>query len=198
MIDGLSPSPIAVPGRLLEAFHHHRVRPVLSGGGAVQVWTGRSDALFATKDLDFVTSLTVREVLPFGAELEGRYAVMEGVVIEFPSGSLGVGDLDLDPLEDSRRAPTLAGGEILVLRPEACVLDRLAQVVHGAVAEAWLQAFAVALCQSVHPGWSGAWIDAASRKASLGRIWTLLRSELLQDRPSEDGLQRALRIGPGN
>lgn len=198
MVDGLSPFPLEVPDRLIEAFRHYRVNPVLSGGGAVQVWTGCSDGLFATGDLDFVTSLNVRDIREFGAELDGRYAVLEGVVIEFPSADLGVGDLYLDPILDSRVASTKSGAEIRVIRPEACVLDRLTQVVFASVAEAYLQAFAVAMSQSSMPGWVSSWIDDAARKANLGKIWEFLRSELKRSRPSEDTVEMALKIGPGN
>ncbi len=62
--------PIKVPSILLQAFKTLNVDPVLSGGSSVQVWTGRSDELFETFDLDFITHISVRDLEAVGLRCE--------------------------------------------------------------------------------------------------------------------------------
>ncbi len=197
MTEGLKPHPLAVPHSLIMAFQRLKARPVLVGGKAVQVWTGLQDGLFQTYDLDFVTSLRVEDfpALGLGIEASGRHVVVEGQPVEFPTGPLAVGDLQLDPESDAVEIPTSAGDRIRCLRPEACVLDRLAQVAAWKVAEAYTQALAVAAAQVAQPGWDHAWIEEASRKAGLRKLWSLLKQELERDLPTEGALDEALRLG---
>lgn len=197
-MDGpLHPHPVAVPPRLLEAFERLGASPVLVGGMVVQVWTGLSDGLFQTFDLDFITSLRASDFARAGLAMEpsGRHMMVDGRPVEFPSGPLAVGDLQLDATHDTRLVPTLEGGSLRCLRPEACVLDRLAQVAAWQVAEAYPQAMAVAIAQSGQPGWNSSWMDHAAKAAGLSKQWEHLRTELGRDAPSERGLDEALRIG---
>lgn len=188
---------VEVPHRLIEAFKGLKVRPILVGGKAIQVWTGLTEGLFQTYDLDFITSLRVEDFtkLGLGLEASGRHVMVDGIPVEFPSGPLAVGDLQLDPELDTRDVETLAGDTIRCLRPEACVLDRLAQVAAWQVAEAYVQAAGVAAAQTEQPEWDGTWIDQAAKRAGLFRIWTLLKGELEHDRPSEAAMDEALTIG---
>lgn len=195
VVNGLKPTPIHVPPRLLEAFKVLGAEPVLSGGSAVQVWTGRFDDIFLTYDLDFITHLQIQDLATAGIGIEksGRHAMVDGVAIEFPSGPLAINNLYLDPKADSVMVPTLNGDEMRCLRPEACVLDRLAQVAGWQVPEAFLQASAVVVAQARASGWDQAWIDRNAAKAGLSRQWEHLKGEL--DHPSKEGLERALEIG---
>jgi len=195
VVNGLKPTPIHVPPRLLEAFKVLGAEPVLSGGSAVQVWTGRFDDIFLTYDLDFITHLQIQDLATAGIDIEksGRHAMVDGVAIEFPSGPLAINSLYLDPKTDSVMVTTLAGDQMRCLRPEACVLDRLAQVAGWQVPEAFLQASAVVVAQAGTPGWDQAWIDRNATKAGLSRQWEHLKGEL--DHPSKEGLERALEIG---
>lgn len=172
-------------------------RPVLVGGKAAQVWTGLTEGLFQTFDLDFITSLRSEDLVSLGLGLEssGRHLMVDGVPVEFPSGPLAVGDLQLDPVADTCEVPTLAGDLIHCVRPEVCVLDRLAQVAAWQVAEAYAQAAGVAAAQSGQPGWDEAWIEQAARKAGLSKLWTQLKAELERGTPSEAAMDEALRLG---
>jgi hypothetical protein len=121
--------------------------------------------------------------------------VVDGLPVEFPSGPLAVSDLQLDPLDDSREVATMAGDLIRCVRPEACVLDRLAQVAAWQVAEAYAQAAGVAAAQAGLPGWDESWIDDASRKAGLSKPWAHLKGEIERGMPSEAAMDEALRLG---
>lgn len=188
--------PINVPPRLVEAFRVLEADPVLSGGSAVQVWTGRTDGIFGTRDLDFITHLRAIDLETVGIErsaYDGRYAVVDGIPVEFPSGPLGVGDLDLDPRTDTVHIPTMSGNMIRCIRPEACVLDRLALVANDRTASAFLQASAVLVAQIDSPIWDQEWIDQGAKKARLGLLWNFLAVEVKN--PSAEGLEKALQIG---
>ncbi len=197
MSGGLRPHPVDVPRRLIQAFSALNAHPILVGGKAVQVWTGLTEGLFQTFDLDFITSLRVEDLVNLGLGLEpsGRHVWVDGLPVEFPSGPLAVGDLQLDPLQDTREVATAGGDIILCVRPEACVLDRLAQVAAWQVAEAYAQAAAVAAAQAGQPGWDKGWIEQAAQRAGLRKIWTLLKGELDKDHPSEAAMDEALRLG---
>lgn len=195
IMSGPKATPIHIPKRLMEAFRSLNADPILVGGSAVQVWTGRFDDIFETGDLDFITHLHTGDFVVAGIEFErtGRHVVVDGVAIEFPSGPLGVGNLYLDPVADTVLIPTLDGDQVRCIRPEACVLDRLAQVAGWEVSAAFLQASAVVVTQSEGPGWDQAWIDRNAPNAGLGKMWEFLKAEL--DNPSADGAERALKVG---
>lgn len=188
---------VPVPPRLLAAFRDLQVEPVLSGGAAVQVWTGRADDLFRTADLDFITHIQVRELVNAGldCQIDGRHALVDGVPIEFPGGPLGVGDLDLDPVRDTDLVPTTSGGSVRCIRPEACVLDRLALVAGSQTRSAFLQAAAVVVTQAGQAAWDQDWIDAGAQAARLGRLWDLLKQVLERGNPSELDMDQAIRLG---
>ena len=86
LTNGLRATPLHVPQRLLEAFRALKVDPVLSGGAALQIWTGRFDDIFMTPDLDMVSHLQVRELIEHGINIEksGRHAIVDGVAVELP------------------------------------------------------------------------------------------------------------------
>lgn len=197
MGESLHAHPVAVPPRLLAAFERLGASPVLVGGTAVQVWTGLTEGLFQTFDLDFITSLRASDFLRAGLKMEdsGRHLMVDGQPIEFPSGPLAVGDLQLDTVHDTRLVPTVSGGSVRCLRPEACVLDRLAQVAAWQVAEAYPQAMAISIAQVDQPGWDRAWMEDAAKKAGLSKQWVHLKSELDRNVPDARGLDKALDLG---
>lgn len=197
MNGGLQPHPVDIPRQLIEAFSLLNARPILVGGKAVQVWTGLTEGLFQTFDLDFITSLRSEDLagLGLGLKSSGRHVMVDGVPVEFPSGPLAVGDLQLDPNADTREVPTLAGDLIRCVRPEVCVLDRLAQVAAWQVAEGYAQAAGVAAAQAGQPGWDEAWIEGAAQRAGLSKLWALLKGELERGNPSEATMDEALRLG---
>jgi hypothetical protein len=192
--------PIHVPKRLLEAFQTLGAEPVLSGGAAVQVWTGRSEGLFATQDLDFITHLRTTDLERAGIALEdsGRHALVDGVALEFPPGPLAVADLYLDSREDTVLVPTLSGEGFRCIRPEACTLDRLAMAAGWKVPEAFLQAAAVVITQAQNPAWDEEWMDRSASKAGLGRIWAYLKTVLERGHPTPEDLDQAMQIGLGS
>ena len=191
----LNPAPAVIPPRLLQAFSDLKAGAILVGGAAIQVWTGRSDGLFQTLDLDFITPLNASDFQGMaGFVREGRYLVVDGIAVEFPSGPLGVADLFLDPVKDTVLVPTSTGGTIRCIRPEAILLDRLAQVVGWKHADAYPQALAVAVVQGNQPGWDWEWLESAARKSRLCHALSHLRHELESDRPSPESLDVALEL----
>jgi hypothetical protein len=121
--------------------------------------------------------------------------VVDGVAVEFPSGPLAVGDRILSEEEGAVQVPTAVGEKVLCLRPEACVLDRLAWVAGDQLETAYVQALAVAAAQSTQSGWGENWIEEAARDARLSRLWDHLRAELRSGRPKPEALGRVLRLG---
>ncbi len=195
-----APSPISVPTALLDGFERLEAKAVLVGGAAVQVWVGRRDGIFATGDLDFITHLTVSDLVQAGVCLtpaSGRHVVVDGMPIEFPSGPLGVGDYIYTPGEASVEVPTLDGRPIFCLRPEASVLDRLAWVAGDQLEVGYAQALAIAASQYRQMDWDDGWIETTSVKASLGKLWRHLKKDMASGAPGVSGLDRALRIGWG-
>lgn len=197
----LCPLPPEVPRRLLEAFDRLGVEPILVGGSAVQVWAGRKDGAFVTHDLDFLAPIGIadlaKEGLPFAG---GRHIEVDGVPVEFPSGPLAVGDLLLSEKDDVVPIPTASNGQILCIRPEACVLDRLAWVAGDRLPTAYPQALGVALAQSRHPGWDWGWGDHAAEMAGLSKQWKHLREDIWSleaGRPDPEAILKALRLGWG-
>lgn len=178
---------------------------MLVGGAVVEVWTGEREGVFKTMDLDFIgpNFLTANSIhllgLPGveGGEVIGsRHILVEGLPIEFPVGPLGVGDADLRIEDATVSITTLSGDRIRCLRPEACVLDRLATVASAyGHSEQYVQSLAVAASQVEQPGWSEAWIESTARQARLHRLWTHLKGELESGEPHPERLEEAMRIG---
>lgn len=170
---GYAPYPLTVPGRLVEALAELGISPVLVGGAAVQVWTGKCEGVFATKDLDFLAPVTVGELASRGFEHDGvgRHLVVDGVAIEFPSGPLAVGDLILAEDEGAVEIPVSPSGVVRCLRPEACALDRLTWVAADRSEAAYNQALAVILVQSESGAWDWEWGANAAKLAGLHGLW---------------------------
>ncbi len=202
---GFSPFPIHIPRQLIRAFRKLDVDPVLVGGGVVEVWTGEGEGVFKTSDLDFVgpDAQTANSIHLLGLEaVEGgdvvgsRHVLVEGVPVEFPTGPLGVGDAYLDTRESTVVVPTISGDMIRYLRPEACVLDRLATVASEfGHFEQYIQALAVAVAQCNQPGWSDPWMEVTAKKARLHRIWSFMKVELESGQPQTERLDEVMGLG---
>ncbi len=195
-----APTPIAVPSALLDAFEALQAEAVLVGGSAVQVWTGRSDGIFTTGDLDFITHLTVKDLAKGGIRLDaasGRHVLVDGIPIEFPAGPLAVGDHVFAKGEASVLVPTREGRPIVCFRPEASVLDRLTWVAGDRLEVAYAQALAVAVSQSGQLHWDDAWVDTVAGQAGLGKLWQHLKADLASGSPGLAGLNKAIKIGWG-
>lgn len=191
----LKPTPAFIPFPLLRAFSELKAEPILVGGAAVQVWTGRSDGLFQTEDLDFITHLQVGDFTRFtDFKREGRYLIVDGIAVEFPSGPLGVAEVYLDTLKDTVMVPTSTGGVVRCIRPEALLLDRLAQVVGWKHADAYAQALAVLVMQGNETGWDWAWLESAAQNSRLSVALGYLRREWETGRPSPENLDEALSL----
>lgn len=194
-----------IPRSLVRAFQQLNVHPVLVGGGVVEVWTGEREGVFKTSDLDFVgpdfltansIHLLKLEGVEGGEVIGSRHILVEGIPVEFPTGPLGVGDAYLDPEESTVVVQTIAGDKIRCLRPEACVLDRLATVASEfGHFEQYIQALAVAAAQCNQPSWSDPWIEATAKKARLHRVWSFMKAELESGQPQTERLDEAMGIG---
>ncbi len=106
-----------------------------------------------------------------------------------------MGDLDLDPVRDADLVPTTAGGTVRCIRPEPCVLDRLALVAGSQTRTAFLQAAAVTVAQAGQPAWDQDWIESGAQAARLGRLWKHLKRVLERGNPTEPDMDRAVRVG---
>ena len=115
-----------VAARVSEALTAAGITAVLSGGGAVQIYSG---GLYVSRDLDFVSPATLREIeaalAPLGfRRSEGRHFIHAECpfTLEFPPWPLAVGR---ELIRDWSHRPT-AHGVIQMLTPTQCAMDRLA------------------------------------------------------------------------
>jgi hypothetical protein len=139
------------------------ITAVLSGGGAVQIYTS---GLYVSRDLDFVSPATVRELAealrPLGFERTGgRHFVHTECpfTLEFPPWPLAVGREVVQ--EWSQRE--VAYGVIEMLNPTQCVMDRLAAFYFWRDRQALDQAVAVARAHRVDQDQIRGWSEAEGR-----------------------------------
>ncbi len=138
---------VAVVSEALEAAG---IPAVLSGGAVVQIY---SEERYVSKDLDFVTSASNREIervlrrLGFErTEAQRLFGHPQSeYLIEFPPGPLALGDEIVKEWGEVRNS----AGTIQILTPTQCVQDRLAAYFHWRDPQALDQAVLVARCQSV-------------------------------------------------
>ena len=98
-------------------------RPVLVGGGAVEIYTRSA---YTTRDLDFVAAMTEsasKAMAGLGFDRDGRHWIHEelGIVVEFPGTTLAPAEaisIDVD------------GIELRIIAVEDLVVDRLASWKH--------------------------------------------------------------------
>ena len=107
------------------------IAATLSGGGAVSIYTNNE---YQSKDLDFVTAAMLEDVAPILNDLgfvhtgRSRLSQFEHPLVEwyveFPASPLTFGHLQVDH-EDCAVIKSEAG-ELRIVTPTQCVMDRLA------------------------------------------------------------------------
>lgn len=116
-----------------EALEAAGIAAVLSGGGAMSIYT---DNRYLTRDLDFVTSARsaelkkILEPLGFTDAGDGRHFEHRpsGWLLEFPPGPVSFGDTFLSETQ----IPVVDGefGRLRVITPTQSLMDRLAAYFH--------------------------------------------------------------------
>lgn len=124
-------SMIELASYVCENLHKNGIEVVLSGGSCVEIY---SKGDYTSYDLDLVNRYnerffkiqTIMESLGF--KEQGKYFIHKDTkyFIEFPSGPLGVGDSNIEKLEEIRTKY----GTLKLLTPIDCVKDRLAAYFH--------------------------------------------------------------------
>ena len=133
-----------------EALEHANIEAVLSGGGAVTLY---SENEYMSTNLDFITTERKKRITPVVAKLgfipRGReYVHPESrSFIEFPGGPLAFGDRYVA----SSEATTLETqyGIIQIISPTQSIMNRLAWFVHGHDRQSRDQAIMVAKRQEI-------------------------------------------------
>ena len=132
-----------------EALSKAGITAVLSGGGAVQIY---SSGLYVSRDLDFVSPAPVREIAKVLKTLGfeptgGRHFVHPTCrfTLEFPPWPLAVGRELIREWSGQR----VEHGVIQMVNPTQCVMDRLAAFFHWKDRQALDQAVAVARAHPV-------------------------------------------------
>jgi hypothetical protein len=109
----------------------HNIEVVLSGGSCVEIYS-RGD--YTSNDIDLINRYNerffkIKRVMEsLGFYEDGKYFVHKDTsfFIEFPSGPLGVGDQDVQKLEQIRTKY----GTLKLLTATDCIKDRLAAFYH--------------------------------------------------------------------
>jgi len=134
------------------------IEVVLSGGAVVSIYT---DNAYESFDLDFIQTGLNRKVEPvmkqLGFSKEARYWKHPGTRfwVEFPPGPVQVGD-DIIRIFSKR---STSFGDLRLLTPTDCVMDRLAGYYHWNDPQSLDQAVAVARRHDVDLGRIKAWSD---------------------------------------
>lgn len=167
-------------GIVSSALHRHGIDAVLTGGGAVVVWTGHEGHSF---DLDFISpapDTELRAVMAaLGFEKRGKDYIHPETkfFVEFPSGPLAVGQAlaregDSISIRCDRRT-------LRIISPTFCVMDRLAQYFHWKDRSALDQAAAVAEKHAVDLPRIKSWAIAEGMAGPFERV----RHRLSKPRP---------------
>ena len=156
---------LAVVGVVKQAAGDPGLRPILSGGLAMWVWTGTSE--FATADVDLVMTHSeefARRLESLGFERQGKFFVRKDaeLFLEFPGSELPEGWATTD---------VQAANDLVVpvVSPEDILIDRLNAAVH----------------------WSE--LDMAKQAVVMILSSEALDETRLRDRAQEEGLADALK-----
>ena len=169
-------SMMEVATAVTEALMAHNISAVLSGGGAVSLY---SDARYQTVDLDFVTAAMRDRLIPamaaigFSPEMDvnhkafvGRHFTHPEVewVIEFPPAPIAFGETEIR-MEEIKVLETKVG-LLRIITPTQCVMDRLTSHFHGKDPQAVKQARMVLEAQAAHINWAEleAWVGKEGLK----------------------------------
>lgn len=126
------------------------ISAVLSGGAAVSHY---SENEYLSNDLDFVTIERNKKIAPVVEKLgfiqEGKnfFHPNSDYFIEFPSGPLAFGNEYIDSSKTSLLKTTF--GQVRIITPTQCIMDRLAWFAHGKDLQAKDQAIMVAKRQRI-------------------------------------------------
>lgn len=132
-----------VAALVCSALEGHGIEVVLSGGAVVSIYT---DNAYESFDLDFIQTGLTRKVAPIMKEIgfhkEARYWKNPNTRfwVEFPAGPVQVGD-DIVRVFAKR---STSYGDLRLLTPTDCVMDRLAGYYHWNDLQSLDQAVAVA------------------------------------------------------
>lgn len=158
-------------------FERNGIEVVLSGGAVVSIYTENE---YESYDLDFIRTGLSRRVDPFMLELgfhkEGRYWKHPNSKywIEFPPGPVQVGEAFVSTFANRKTKY----GELRLLTPTDCVLDRLAGYFHWNDPQSLEQALSVARHQSVDLERIESWSE---RERSI-KGFRIFKERLAQDR----------------
>ncbi len=158
-----------------EALENAGITAVLSGGGAVSIYTNNA---YVSDDLDFVSSASLDRIGKALAGLgfvrsPGRYFTHPDTafLLEFPPGPLSFGD---QPAGAWSRLET-AFGVIQIVDPSQCVMDRLAAFYHWNDPQSLDQAVAVATSHDIDVDAVGDWSDREGHAGKFQRFLDLLK-----------------------
>jgi hypothetical protein len=144
---GAETSPLELAALVSQALEAKGIRATLSGGGAVSIYT---ENLYESRDLDFVTSerrdrlAEVLATLGFSLASDRRHFAHPGtdLFLEFPGAPLAFGHRVVE--HDEIPKLETPWGEIRIVTPTLCVMDRLVAFWHWRDRQCWDQAVMVA------------------------------------------------------
>ena len=151
-----------------EALAAAGIPAVLGGGAAVTYY---SDSRYMSTDLDFITTERNKVIAPVVARLGFRQRGKDFVhddskfFLEFPPGPISFGNRYVDVSET--QIVETRFGELRIITPTQCVMDRLAWFVHGNDPQARAQAALVARLQPIDWGVVHDWAQEEGIDASV-------------------------------
>jgi len=158
----------AIVSRALE---DAKITATLSGGAAVTIY---SDNAYQSADLDFVSSernkVIEKVINRVGFRQSGSSRMFEHPesdwYVEFPPGPLGFGDTYVDAQELPKLDTVY--GQIRIITPTLCIIDRLAAYWYHMDRQTWDQAIEVAKRQEID--WEYVYSWAKSERQSKSDI----------------------------
>ena len=140
-------TPMELAALVSQALEANGILATLSGGGAVSIYT---DNLYESRDLDFVTAerreRLAEALLRLGFSLadDGRHFAHPGteLFLEFPAAPLAFGHRIVE--HDEIPKLETPWGELRIVTPALCVMDRLAAFWHWGDRQCWDQAVMMA------------------------------------------------------
>ena len=144
---GAETSPLELATLVSQALEANGIQATLSGGGAVSIYT---ENLYESRDLDFVTSerrdrlAEVLALLGFSLASDKRHFAHPAtdLFLEFPGAPLAFGHRVVE--HDEIPKMETQWGELRIVTPTLCVMDRLAAFWHWSDRQCWDQAVKVA------------------------------------------------------
>ncbi len=157
---------LEVAGAVSSRLKRHGIEAVLTGGAVVSIYSRNA---YQSHDLDFVATGLAKDVAAamreLGFERKGRHWAHPASkwYVEFPSGPLSIGDEESVTVTTRRTRR----GQLTLLAPTDCVMDRLAAFFHWNDRQSLDQAVLVARRQTVRLERIRAW---ALREGMPGKL----------------------------